>query len=89
MELVISAMESSDKPTVLFGFHSPEFSQCVYMTVDEDPIACLKMAEQLADGLVKACGEAVQKYRKAQDAEATGSASQASGSEETPNGEAG
>jgi hypothetical protein len=63
MELVISAMDSENAPTVLFGFHSPEFSQCVYMTVDEDPIACLKMAEEMADSFVKACGEAVQKHR--------------------------
>jgi hypothetical protein len=66
MELIISAMPSEEKPGVIFGFSSAEFSQCVYMNVDEDPIQCLKVAEEMADAFVKACGEAVKNYRKAQ-----------------------
>ena len=68
MELVIAPVPDSETPTVVFGFTSETFSQCVYMTVDEDPVACLKYAETLADGFVAACGAAVQSAREVRNA---------------------
>lgn len=67
MELVIAHVPDTATPTVVFGFTSETFSQCVYMTVDEDPIECLTYAEKLSDGFVKACGQAVQSARKVRE----------------------
>lgn len=64
MQLVIAPVPDSATPTVVFGFTADTFSQCVYLTVDEDPITVLKYAEELADGFVKAAGLAVQSARK-------------------------
>lgn len=89
MELVISAMESEESPTILFGFHDDTFSQCIYMRVDEDPIAVLKYANDLSDGFVKACGEAVRKYREAKHAKEAGSEVASTGDVEGALGEEG
>lgn len=70
MELTISAMPNTDKPTVLFGFHNEDFSQCVYLVVDPDPIACLKMASDIGDSFIEACGIAVKAHKDKVAAEA-------------------
>lgn len=59
MEIVIQHYPDADKPTIVFGFTSPEFSQCVYLRVDSDPLECVKMANQIHEQFLAACGAAV------------------------------
>lgn len=62
MELIIDVFPNPDAPMIVFGFHSAEFSQCVYMRVDEDPLKCVEVANGIYEQFVAACGKAVREY---------------------------
>lgn len=49
----------TDKPIIVFGFTSEEFSQCVYLEVPEDPQECVKYADELYRNFIEACAMAV------------------------------
>lgn len=64
MELSITHATDAEFPTVVFGFFSPEFSQCVYLRVDGDPVKVVQMANQIHEGFVNAAAAAVKLHRE-------------------------
>lgn len=65
VELTIMPSPNTNNPVVIFGFSSGEFSQCVYLNVDTDPLACVEMANNIAEQFVNACAAAVKAYNNA------------------------
>lgn len=59
VQITISAHPSADSPHIIFGFSSPEFSQCVYLPVPSDPTKAVQVADMLYKGYLDAAGEAV------------------------------
>lgn len=64
MEMVITPYPNADKPTIVFGFHDGRFSQCVYLTVDEDPLEVIKMANGIHEEFVNAAAAAVKAHKE-------------------------
>lgn len=65
IEVVISPVANAPRPTILMGFTDSTFSQAVYLSVDEDPLQCVEMANQIAQKFIDACGEAVKGWKAA------------------------
>jgi hypothetical protein len=63
IEITIDHMSGTPTPTIVFGFSTKEFSQCVYLQVDSDPLKCVEMANQMHDAFVAACGRAVSEHK--------------------------
>lgn len=64
MELSITHATDAEHPTVVFGFFSPEFSQCVYLRVDGDPVKVIQMANQIHEGFVNAAAAAIKSHKE-------------------------
>jgi len=64
MELSITHAVDAEVPTVVFGFFSPEFSQCVYLRVDGDPVEVVSMANQIHEGFVNAAAAAIKQHKE-------------------------
>lgn len=63
VQVTIDHVPDAPVPTILMGFASNEFSQCVYLAVDSDPLKCVEMANQLAQQFIDACGRAVKGHK--------------------------
>lgn len=63
MEMVIQHHPGGDRPTIVIGFHSPEFSQCVYLSVSKNPLECEQMASAFYEQFLAACGAAVREFK--------------------------
>lgn len=64
-QMTIAPYPGAPVPTIVFGFTSGDFSQCVYLQVDEDPLKCVEMANDIAEAFVAACGAAVKAHKEA------------------------
>jgi hypothetical protein len=67
MEMVVSVVDGTPVPTILFGFHDQNFSQAVYIQVDEDPLKCVEMANHIHEQFIAACGESVKRHNAAKN----------------------
>jgi hypothetical protein len=65
MEIVIEPHPNTDKPTIIFGFTDEDFSQCVYIRVDTDPLKVLEMGNAIIDKFVAASAAAVKAHKEA------------------------
>lgn len=63
IQVVVDHVENAPRPTILMGFSSDTFSQAVFLSVDEDPLKCVEMANDLAKQFVDACGRAVTSWK--------------------------
>lgn len=64
IELTVDHVPGAPRPTIVVGFSSDQFSQAVYLSVDENPLNCVEMANNLAQSFIDACGRAVKEFKE-------------------------
>lgn len=71
--LTVAPLPGADKPTIVIGFSSDEFSQAVYFQVSDDVQETVKFADMFYKAILEAAATAYKEYKHA---ESTGKASE-------------